>query len=227
MNFYKNNKKLIIVVLFLMFIAITAKQFGNKPEESIGDKVRVATTTEPYKAKSESNGIIAFTTPEDFGLASNNDQLPISSYIPPCDVDFDFCLYYKGTEYAVTNFQSAGVRIKNRTDLKTATSCLNDQPTGYTGLRSTTVASTTGYSMSMFSQIASGGAGHVASGDLYRLVYDGTCHEMETRISSSQFENFKPGSIQQFTETDLNNIKEKLKDIVFGITLENGQTLSF
>ena len=45
MNFYKNNKKLIIVVLILIIIAVIAKQFGNKSEEPIVDKVPVVMTT--------------------------------------------------------------------------------------------------------------------------------------------------------------------------------------
>ncbi len=228
MNFYKNNKNLIITVIILMIIAVTSKQFGNKqPEEPIVDKVSVATTTEPYKYTIQSNGIITFTTPEDFGLASNNDQLLINSYIPPCDADFDYCLYYKGTVYTVTNFESAGVRIKNRTDLKTVATCLNAQPTGYTGLKSTMVASTTSYKVSSFLGIGDAGAGHYSSGELFRLAYDETCHEFETRIGATRFANFPEGSIKEFSEASQKEISSKLKDIVFGITLKNGEKISF
>ena len=173
-----------------------------------------------------SDGTITFTAPsKDFGLAVSEFQILVHSYIPPCSQDFNYCLYYIGTDYDGTNFESGGLRIYKRTDLANERLCLNTPPEGFS---SATLPSATksdnGYSSSVFSDIGNAAAGHYSSGSLYRLYVksNSLCYEFETTIGQSQFQNYPAGSIKEFTATDMKDIKMKLFQILNRVTLTSG-----
>ena len=218
MSFLKKEKGIIITVIVLILIAFAGQYV---------EKLSIVKSTDIITPMDHSNGIITFVVPKDFGLALKKDEIHATAYIPPCDESFDFCLYYNGIKYIGTNFGSAGVRIKNRSDLKTAVSCLNTSPDNYTSAKSTVVASTTIYSVSAFPGIGDAGAGHYASGELLRLAYDGTCHEFETRVAASQYANFAEGSIKEFTANDSKELLKELRDIISRVTLKGGEKISF
>src|SRR6266404_877354 len=75
-------------------------------------------------------GAVSFGYTGDFGLAVSPEQILVRSYIPPCDQGFDYCLYYTGSAYKNTSFESAGIRVKRRADLS-ENNCLTAQPDGY------------------------------------------------------------------------------------------------
>ncbi len=227
MNFYKNNQKFLITILILAVIALTAQHFQPKPAVAPVVEIPAATSTEPVAPVTHSNGVITFEVPENYGLALNKEQILVQSYIPSCDDAFDYCLYYNGTKYSGTNFGGAGLRIKKRDDLKTVATCLNTSPANYTGLKSKVVASTTLYTIASFAGIGDAGMGHSASGELYRLAYDGTCHEFETRVSMTQFANYPEGSIKEFSGTDKNTVLAELKNLILNVKVGNGEKLSF
>ena len=153
----------------------------------------------------------------DFGLATTSAQVTVTSYIPSCDPDFDYCFYYKGNAYAGTNFDSAGVRVKTRTDLKTQNQCLTTPPSGYTNM-TPTIATSTDYATATFTPVGDAGAGHYASGSLYRLEYSGSCYEFETRIGATQYANYPAGTIQEFTDADQATVSSMLMGIVSSLT---------
>ncbi len=162
---------------------------------------------------------ITFSYPDDFGLAVTRGQVLVMSYIPTCEDDFDYCLYYDGTEYEGTNFDSAGVRIKKRTDITYENACLNMPPVGYTSLVPR-MDKKPSYATSVFSPVGDAGLGHYAKGSVYRLfMATTTCLEFETRIGESQFANYEPGTIEEFTEAKRSHIENKLKTILGGITI--------
>lgn len=179
------------------------------------------------EAVTTTNGVITFSTPSDFGLATTKDQILVKGYIPACDDGFDYCLYYNGSNYAGTNFDTAGVRIKNRTDLKTAASCLNVAPLGYDIFKPTIVSTSTSYTLAVYGPVGDAGAGHYASGEIYRLAYDGTCQEFETRIGASQFANYPAGAIKEFTVAQQDELKAKMIDILKNTTLFSGEKIKF
>ncbi len=170
-----------------------------------------------------SDGTIVINYPSsDFGLATNKTQILVTSYIPPCDEGFGYCLYYKGAAYHGTNFESAGIRVQKRVDLAKEKQCLNTPPSGFdanTLPNKTNVANS--YSTSVFSNVGDAAAGHMASGSLYRLyIHDkNTCYEFETRIGQTQFANYPTGTIQEFTASDSEKIKTELKQIIDAISL--------
>src|SRR5690348_12489307 len=78
----------------------------------------------PAFDQSLSDGTITVHYPSaDFALATTQMQILAHSYIPPCSSNFNYCLYYIGTKFQGTNFESAGLRIQKRADLATRTKC--------------------------------------------------------------------------------------------------------
>jgi hypothetical protein len=235
-----------IIIIFVLVVAVLAAGFlwlvnsGNQggaitPANSTSTATGTAPTlilgtptgTAPAGEQSVSDGIITLVYPTaDFALATTQQQITAKSYIPPCDADFNYCLYYVGTAYQGTNFDSAGIRVEDRTDLTTQAACLTTPPTGYANFTptSTTVGD---YSVSEFGPIGNAGAGHLAKGTLYRLSYNGVCYEFETRIGQSQFANYPSGTIQQFTDADQTNLQTEIMGILNGITLPSGETVVF
>ena len=137
-----------------------------------------------------------------------------------------YCLYYTGTAYQGTNFDSAGIRIDKRTDLTTSNTCLTTPPTGYSNFTPTTT-NATDYSVSEFSPLGDAGAGHSAVDTLYRLSYNNTCYEFETRIGQSQFSNYPSGTIKQFTVANQASLRAEMQNLLNGITLSSGEALAF
>jgi hypothetical protein len=173
-----------------------------------------------------SDGTIAFPIPTDFGLAVTQQQIPVNSYIPPCDQDFNYCLYYIGSAYTGTNFESAGIRIEKRTDLTTTATCLNTAPTGYSNFTPTTTTETD-YSVSEFTPLGDAAAGHFSTGTLYRLEFNGACYEFETRVGQSDFGNYPSGTIQQFTSADETSLQTEIHNLLDSFTLPSGETIAF
>lgn len=179
---------------------------------------------------STSDGTITFYKPDDFGLAVTPVQVLVRSYIPPCDEDFNYCLYYNGADYEGTNFESAGIRIKKRPDLVTEMACLNTPLAWYdTSAKPDKTYSDEGYAVSVFKNIGDAGAGHSARGALYRLFVreNLSCYEFETRVGQAQFQNYPAGTIKEFTTTDKDNVDVRLVKILSEITLPSGKNNLF
>ena len=161
---------------------------------------------------------LAFPVPSDFGLATAPEQILVTSYIPPCDSGFEYCLYYNSAAWAGTNFESAGLAITRRLDLANKEACLTSQPAGYTNLTAAT-AERASYAMSVFSGLGDAGAGHYASGSEYRLFASDKCYQFDTRIGEMQFGNYPEGSIAKFTDADRSAMQETLLNIIRSMTL--------
>lgn len=168
---------------------------------------------------------IAFDYPEDFGLATTSEQILRKSYIPACDEGFDYCLYYYRDDYLGTNFESAGLRIQKREDLS-AEDCLVKPPEGYSEIWPS-INNREDYQTSHFGPLGDAAAGHYANGELYRLAFNGKCYEFETRIGQSQFANYEPGTIKEFSEADLAVVKNKLNEVLKRVRFEDGGEIDF
>ncbi len=177
-----------------------------------------ATTT--AQTISDGTTTLAYSS-QEFGLAVTREQILVHSYIPPCSEEFDYCFYYIGTEYQGTNFESAGLRVKNRTNLVTQTQCLQTLPDGYTNI-TPQVSIAPNFSTSIFSPLSDAGAGHYASGALYRLSYKGSCYEFETRIGATQYANYPQGTIKEFMPADQETMRAKLLKLLKDVTLPGG-----
>ncbi|HVW66256.1 MAG TPA: hypothetical protein VHA78_00830 [Candidatus Peribacteraceae bacterium] len=173
-----------------------------------------------------SDNTISFSVPSDFALAVQGEAIQKPSYIPPCNDGFTYCLYYTGNQYQGTNFESAGLSIVKRTDLTTKNTCLTRQPDGYTSITPVTHEGTT-YATSVFAPLGDAAMGHYAQDQLYRLSVGSSCYEFRTRIGSTQFANYPPGTIKEFSTSDEATLQASLDSILHGITLKDGTSLTF
>ena len=210
-------RNILIVVIAVILIGggfLLYRDMNASPASS------TATSTTPAGTEQTiSDGTITIPyIAEEFGLAVSPQQILVTSYIPPCDSDFDYCFYYNGPDYRGTNFESAGLRVKKRTDLTTQTQCLKTLPDGYTDIVPV-ISTSTGFMRSLISPIGDAAAGHYSAGALYRLLYNGSCYEFETRIGASQYANYPQGTIQEFTTAQQAAIGEKLLRLLKAVTL--------
>lgn len=214
------------LVLLIVVIAGGVYLVSQRTANTAG---QTATSTPPgnqsatVQTVTAPNGV-GFTYDKPYGLATAPEQILAKSYIPPCQ-DFDYCLYRTGTDYAATNFESAGLGVKARADLTTQTACLSTQPEGYTNLHTVTYAGQ-GYATSVFSPIGDAGAGHYASGAEYRLWTGSACEQFDTRIGETQFANYPAGTKTQFSDADHANVMGELTGILHSVTV-NGAPVSF
>ncbi len=211
-----------LVVFAVWFIS------GNQaavPGNNSTTTTTTATSTPQNASLTLPGGQVSLSYPPDFCLAAAPEPLTVTSYIPPCDQGFQYCLYYNGSAYSGTNFESAGIRINQRADLKTQNACLKTQPSGYMNL-TPAIYNGSGYFTSAFGPVGDAGAGHYANGALYRLYFSGNCYEFETRIGETQFANYPPGAIQQFTDADRTALFSELQSIIQSAVL-NGSPVTF
>ncbi len=211
------NKIILIIILAVIGFAVIwgVRGLGRNHENTNATSTPLSTPQ-----NSVSTGVIEWEYPDDFGLAISQDQVLVTSYIPPCESGFDYCMYYMGNTFAGTNFDSAGVRISKRNDISTERLCLTTPPSGYNTLIPSS-ATTTSYSASVFAPLGDAGAGHVAQGELYRLYVrePAACYEIETRIGESQYANYPAGTIDRFDEGDRTTLYQKFNRILESITI--------
>jgi len=218
-----------MVILALALIAITAVvgyAWRNGTASPKGDG-QSASSTIPFNASISDGTVVASYTEGQYGLTTDASQILVKSYIPSCSDPFDYCLYYTGGKYDGTNFESAGLRIAKRADMSTERLCLNTPPSGFSADKKPTASTSTDrYSSSKFSPVGDAGAGHYASGSLFRLYYRQThsCYEFETRIGQSQFMNYPAGSIKEFTKADQEALSAELRQMLAKVTLSSGDS---
>lgn len=224
------NKKILpfIVLSVLLLVGVV---FFFRPHSAQAPEAVIPT---PYSTEtmtqfdqSISDGVIAFGYASAlFGLAITSEQILVHSYIPPCDSEFIYCLYFNSDMYKGTNFESAGLRIQKRVDLITSRACMNTPPEGYVAFIPR-IATSTNYMVSIFAPLGNGAAGHYASGSLYRLFSHHTCYEFETRIGTSQYMNYPEGTIKKFTEVDTTAVELFLQGVLEHVTLPSGEKVFF
>ncbi len=215
------NKVLIWIGVCIVLVVGAFFIFKNSvPPETQG------TVPQPSKdTLTLSGGDITLVLPVDFGLATSAEQVPVKSYIPPCSEGFEYCFYYNNPQFQGTNFESAGLSIRHRAGLSTQDACVTTMPDGYNNTEHVT-QSAEGYRAAMFA-VGDAGAGHYASGKVYRIALSTTCYEFETRIGETQFANYSPGSIKEFTATDRATVELALARILEHATLSSGATIVF
>ncbi len=177
-------------------------------------------------------GHVTIVPSEDLGLAWTPGELAPGDRPTACREGFDVCLYVRPSAYAGTNLRSAGMAIKRRGDLRSVTSCLLAQPSGWTGLQpavrmpldTTDDLAPTGPATSRFGDVGEGAAGSYTTGQLLRLSAGGACWEFETSVWLSRFENYAPGAVKAFTDGDLAHV-EGLFGKVLGSVAFDGRSI--
>lgn len=224
----------IVIIVAIVVIAFASGIFGGSSAPSTetpatSTPVTTASNAMPIFDKSISDGRITVGYPSaDFGLATNSTQVLVKSYIPPCDSGFTYCIYDLGTAYQGTNFDSAGISIRKRADLPNETACVTVPPEGQSA-KPTPLKSTATYSSSVFGNVGDAGAGHYANGSIYRLYVKNTtsCYEFQTRIGQTQYANYEPGTIREFTVSDVAHVRGELDAVIASIALSPSDTNLF
>lgn len=165
-------------------------------------------------------GAVSFRHAKNFGLAVKPEQVLAHSFIPVCQEGFDYCLYYNGSDYQNTNFDSAGISVTVRSDLSSKVRCMNDQPLGFTNL-SPEIEDNAGYSTSGFI-VGNAATGHYSTGQVHRLWHGEGCYEFETRVNESRFANYPTGTIDEFTQADKHDMQSMLTGIMESILVTDG-----
>ncbi len=221
---------LVILAVIVGILAIIAMNLNPGKSGSVTTLDPMSPNNEPPYNQSISDGTITIPySSTEFGLATNQSQVLVNSYIPPCDPDFNYCLYFIGTAFKGTNFESAGFRV-SKIQMETEALCLKKPPLGFADtVKPTAATSSANYSSSVFTSIGNAGAGHYAEGDIYRLYTKSnkSCYELETRIGETQYANYPTGTIQEFTLANRSDMKSRLTDMIQSISLESGEKAMF
>lgn len=198
-----------LMVIFSACGSTNKTKAANQKVEETSNKE----SQDSYKHVS-AGGVYSFQQPKDFGLATKKEQILVSSYIPVCKSNFDYCLYYTGGKYEDTNFGAAGIGFyglenMNKEDCFSVKKYNGPKMNQHTEMINGT----------KFTVFSSGGAalGHYANEVIYRTFKNGKCYTFIARISHSQYENYEEGSIEKFTSTMKKNIQDKLKEIIYTI----------
>ncbi|HTK60246.1 MAG TPA: hypothetical protein VL283_03530 [Candidatus Baltobacteraceae bacterium] len=138
-------------------------------------------------------------------------------YIPVCDPDHALvCFPYAPAAYEGTNFESAAFSIHIRGDLETEAECLAVQPAE--DVEGAVMLGETVFSAFSFGDAA---MSHRLDGRNYRAFHAGDCYELATRIATSAFEVWEPGSIREFTAADSAEVRAGLERILMSFRFQD------
>ncbi len=216
----QRNIFLALLVFFIVFAGVLfLRGRGSGTAPQMGATMPASTTT-ATTASTTSDGTITFVRLPGLGLAITPEQAP-KSYIPPCAEGFRYCLYYDGTAYQATNFESAGLSITTRPDLSTEHACLMTPPMAYGSSLPPVMNTMSGYATSVFAPVGVAAMGHYASGAAYRLWVSGraVCYAFDTRVSEAAFANYPAGSVKEFTATAHEQLAQLLGEELNTVTL--------
>jgi hypothetical protein len=168
-------------------------------------------TSEAPALKTYTNAKYGFTVsyPDTVTPTDDVQDMQLSGYIPVCDPDVAVACFPMGkAPYAGKNFENAAFAVHVRKALKTEASCESVVPdAGETADGNATIDGTA------FRKFAMGDAamGHQLAGENYRAFRGGTCYELATRIGTTTFENYEPGTIERFTDQDRADVERALE----------------
>jgi len=140
-------------------------------------------------------------TPED----------PCLSYIPVCEDTAVVCVAYPAREYKGSNFQAAALSISEIADAKTENGCLKEDSSIDTKTIHSEIVN--GVKFKIISG-GEGGLGNFLDKYIYMNVHHGKCYRLQVGIASSNYANYDPGSIKEFTASDAKHVHNSLDRVV-------------
>lgn len=222
--------KLALIVLSLLSLAGAAgdsvrgagetEHLGELPGQAPDAQAPLApgqSVTPPHEL-TLAGGEVTVTYPPYLALAVTPEQLQTHSSIPACSQPFDYCFFLPASGSADTNLSAAGLRISRRPDLTAEMSCLVAQPGGWQELQPG-ILRLTAASTSRFGDLRQGAAGSYSQGELRRLWTGENCYEFEARQVLTRFENYEPGTVNEFTKAQQAALTDKLLAVVETATL--------
>ena len=133
------------------------------------------------------------------------------SYIPVCEDAAVACVAYPAGEYNGSNFQAAALSVSEIADAKTENDCLKED-----GSIDTKTIRTEIVNGVKFKSIrgGEGGLGNSLDKYIYMNVHHGKCYHLQVGIASSNYANYDPGSIKEFTALDAKHVHDSLDRVV-------------
>ena len=159
----------------------------------------------------------SFRYPSEFAVVESGDEFPEAArgYIPACGDgggNFDVCAYYQAENLSETNFQTAGLSIRNRADIDSRDSCVAADG-NYPVVENEHTEEIDGIEFMVF-DVTEAATSHRAETRVYRGWVDGSCTEMAARISSTVYEVYPADEVSEFSEEMRTDVRQKLDDIV-------------
>jgi|GEM_PF-2216419 hypothetical protein len=140
----------------------------------------------------------------------NRAEMETLGYIPVCDpLHAIVCFPYDPPAYEGTNFESSAFSIHLRDDIETEAECLAAQPAE--DARGAVMLGGTVFASFSFGDAA---MSHRLDGWNYRAFREGECYELATRVATSVYEVWEPGSIREFTLADEAAVRVELEKML-------------
>lgn len=214
------------VLLFAWYVSVRRPAppptTPSASETPAGDGARLMAPSEPGQAiYIDSRNGFFLSYPEEITPLTLSGEMTVLGYIPVCDPDRAVvCFPYGKERYAGTNFGSAAFSVNLREDLADEAACLSPQPgessDGATALDGTVYAA--------FSY-ADAAASHRLDGRSLRTWRGPGCVELSTRIESTVFEVWEPGSVRAFTPADKADIQDVLERMLVSFRFQENLEL--
>ncbi len=151
-------------------------------------------------------------------MINNRDDIASSGYIPVCDPETSIvCLVFPDTTYPNSNFSQAGVSVNVLPTLTNETVCNTPDTNRNASDRQTVIIN--GLTFTRFS-MGDAAAGHQSGGFNYRTFHDNQCFELTTRVNTTTFENYEPGTIEKFTAEQESAITAQMEAMVQSFKFE-------
>ncbi|WKZ28940.1 MAG: hypothetical protein QY323_05450 [Patescibacteria group bacterium] len=172
------------------------------------------------EVKTYTNAKPAFSVmyPETIIYSDDVSDMQLSGYIPVCDPEQAVvCFPVPKDAYPGTNFESAAFAVHLRSDLKKQAACeasdSGEMPDGE--------ATINGVLYKKFS-FGDAAAGHRLEGENYRVFRDGRCIELSTRVATTVFENYEPGTVAPFSDDNRSALQALLERMLLSFRFVNG-----
>ncbi len=144
-------------------------------------------------------------------VLNSKNQMATSGYIPACDPETSLvCFVFPSDTFPKSNFESAGVAVGILNDATTEQSCFAQMNGEMSNAGDKTINGIVFRSFSYGDAATS----HRSNGFNYRTFHNGACYQLSTRLNTTVFEVYEPGTIQRFTSDQERSILSQMDMIV-------------
>jgi phosphatidylglycerophosphatase A len=139
----------------------------------------------------------SINTPEGVTVLTNQTEIANSGYIPVCSPETAVvCMVFPESTYPNSNFSAAAIGVNVLTDKQSEAAC--QTPDANRNASDSQRVTIDGVAFIKYST-ADAAMSHSSSGYNYRTFHNGQCFELTSRVFSSTYEVYEPGTIEKFT----------------------------
>jgi hypothetical protein len=166
-------------------------------------------------------GTYRFDYPETYRLYTGSEGYEAASklsYLPVCQSGIATCVIFPPSKYKGTNFDGASFQVRQIEDAITAQECLTPRVIGPSEKDYSIAAKDSRKDIDgtrFVHGIKDGvGLGHSATTDLYRTFHEHRCYELSITLTTTEYANFDPATIKEFTKVDEQRVYKALAAIL-------------